>query len=203
VLIALPVLTIVAIAVIRARYLEVSSDLTGLDTLGPMVGSIAFLVINLLVYTGATMLSYLAHAPGSRDRGPDAFEVAQQDLRDANRRARSSERTITRLGASAQEEAKAIRARAEQIVAYHRGLMTAYGTANLRARGNPEVPDSLRELPPIHVPEGLRDPSTVDELMAAAVTPPSAGNGHVAGGEVEVAASAASAGPARPGGVDR
>jgi hypothetical protein len=193
VLIALPVLTIVAIAVIRARYLEVSSELTGLDTLGPMVGSIAFLVINLLVYTGATMLSYLAHAPGSRDRGLDAFEVAQQDLRDANRRARSSEQTITRLGASAEEQAKGNRARAEQIVAYHRGLMTAYCTANLRARGNPEVPDSLRELPPIQVPEALQDPSTLDELMSTAVRSPAAGNGHVppsqAGSEVAVGRS--------------
>ncbi len=67
VLIALPVLTIVAIAVIRARYLSVSAELTGLDTLGPVVGSAAFLIINLLVYTGATMLSYLAHAPTRRD----------------------------------------------------------------------------------------------------------------------------------------
>ena len=68
VLITLPVLAIIAIALIRARYLAVAAELTGLDTLGPVVGSAAFLIINLLVYTGATMLSYLAHAPKDRRR---------------------------------------------------------------------------------------------------------------------------------------
>jgi hypothetical protein len=33
--------------------------------------------------------------------------------------------------------------------------MAAYCTANLRARGTPEMPQSLRELPSIHVPSGL------------------------------------------------
>jgi hypothetical protein len=157
VLIALPVLTIVAIAVIRARYLEVSSELTGLDTLGPVVGSMAFLIINLLVYTGATMLSYLAHAPS--DRARTEHERAQQDLKEATRRSRSFEQALARLGASDEEALKAARARAEQIVAYHRGLMAAYCTANLRARGTPEVPDSLREVPTIDVPAGLREAS--------------------------------------------
>src|SRR3954468_9037478 len=63
VLIALPILAILAIAVIRARYLSYEAELTGFDALGPVVGSAVFLVINALVYTGATMLSYLAHAP--------------------------------------------------------------------------------------------------------------------------------------------
>jgi hypothetical protein len=153
VLIALPVLTIVAIALIRARYLQASAELTGLDTLGPVVGSAAFLIINLLVYTGATMLSYLAHAPADTARKQQ--ERAQRELKDATRRARSFEQKLTRLGASNEEALKAARAWAEQIIAYHRGLMAAYCTANLRARGTPEMPQSLRELPSIHVPSGL------------------------------------------------
>jgi hypothetical protein len=153
VLIALPVLTIVAIALIRARYLQASAELTGLDTLGPVVGSAAFLIINLLVYTGATMLSYLAHAPA--DTARKQREHAQRELKDATRRARSFEQQLTRLGASNEEALKAARAWAEQIIAYHRGLMAAYCTANLRARGTPEMPQSLRELPSIHVPSGL------------------------------------------------
>jgi hypothetical protein len=170
VLIALPVLTIVAIAVIRARYLSVSAELTGLDTLGPVVGSAAFLIINLLVYTGATMLSYLAHAPS--DRARTEHEQAQQELKDATRRARSYEQAVARLDGASEETLKAMRARAEQVVAYHRGLMAAYCTANLRARGNPEVPDSLREMPSIEMPSALRPltvaPAPVRELHQTA-----------------------------------
>jgi hypothetical protein len=166
VLIALPVLTIVAIALIRARYLSVSAELTGLDTLGPVVGSAAFLIINLLVYTGATMLSYLAHAPS--DRARKEHERAQQALKDATRRARSYEHAVARLDGSSVEAMKAMRARAEQVIAYHRGLMAAYCTANLRARGNPEVPASLREMPTIELPSVLRetagDDATVTQL---------------------------------------
>jgi hypothetical protein len=170
VLIALPVLTIVAIAVIRARYLSVSAELTGLDTLGPVVGSAAFLIINLLVYTGATMLSYLAHAPSDRARKEQ--ERAQQELKDATRRARSYEHAAARLAGSSEDALAAIRAQAEQVVAYHRGLMAAYCTANLRARGNPEVPDSLRAMPTIEIPPVLRPvsaaPAPVRELRQAA-----------------------------------
>jgi hypothetical protein len=161
VLIALPILTIVAIAVIRARYLAISSELIGLDTLGPVASSIAFLIINLLVYTGATMLSYLAHAPS--DRARTEREHAQRELKEATRRARSFEQRLVRLGASDEEALKAARAWAEQIIAYHRGLMAAYCTANLRARGNPEVPQSLRQLPSIHVPSALWSPPVSDE----------------------------------------
>ncbi len=60
-----------------------------------------------------------------------------------------------------------MRARAEQVIAYHRGLMAAYCTANLRARGNPEVPDSLRQMPSIDVPVALREPE--DEREPAPV----------------------------------
>ena len=102
-LIALPVLAIVAIALIRARYLAVAAELTGLDTLGPVVGSAAFLIINLLVYTGATMLSYLAHAPKDRAAEERAAQkqqmaVAQQELTFATRRVREQEAARLEVG---------------------------------------------------------------------------------------------------------
>ena len=101
VLITLPVLAIVAIALIRARYLAVAAELTGLDTLGPVVGSAAFLIINLLVYTGATMLSYLAHAPKDRAAEERAAQTqqmadAQQELTFATRRVREQEARVAR-----------------------------------------------------------------------------------------------------------
>ncbi len=158
VLVVLPVLTIIAIALIRARYLSLEAEVTGLEVLGPMVGSLVFLVINLLVYTGATMLSYLAHAPRmpaaakEAERAQTELGSAQTQLREATRRARRHEEQLSHAGVASDEALQVARARASAVAAYHRGLMAQYCAANLRARGNPEVPAVLRELPPIEVP---------------------------------------------------
>jgi len=185
VLVALPVLAIVAIALIRARYLSLDASATGLDVLGPVVGSLVFLVINLLVYTGATMLSYLAHAPritrpkeavsatelARRDLG-----TAQQRLRDATGRVRLSQEHLTHADVASEEVLRVSRARANELVAYYRGLMSAYCAANLRARGTPEVPPVLRELPAITVPPALREPEVAD---GTPVDETPSGNGRV------------------------
>lgn len=171
VLVALPVLTIVAIAVIRARYLSLEAAATGLEVLGPVVGSLVFLVINLLVYTGATMLSYLAHAPrahGARSAADDArtahddLGTAQEHLKEATRRARRHEEQLSHAGVANEEALGVARARAAAISAYYRGLMALYCAANLRARGNPEMPAVLRDPPPIEVPGVLQEPREVD-----------------------------------------
>ena len=90
VLLVLPTLAIVGIAVIRERYLSVAAEAGGFDALGPVVGSVLFLVINLLIYAGATMLSYLAHAPGrgqiARGRAPTTASCRRR--RPARRRSR-------------------------------------------------------------------------------------------------------------------
>ena len=168
VLITLPVLAIIAIALIRARYLAVAAELTGFDTLGPVVGSAAFLIINLLVYTGATMLSYLAHAPKDRAAEERAAQkqqmaVAQHELTFATRRVREQEARVSRSAVASEQALRSMRAQADQVIAYYRGLMAAYSTANMRARGNPEVPDALRILPSIEVPEVLRELGRVEE----------------------------------------
>jgi hypothetical protein len=166
VLVALPVLAIVGIALIRARYLSLEASTTGLDVMGPVVGSLVFLVINLLVYTGATMLSYLAHSPRSArpKRTPSATEDArrelagaEQRLREATGRVRLSEQQLTHTDVATEEAQRVSRARAAEIVAYHRGLMSVYCAANLRARGGPDIPQILRELPAIEVPPTLRE----------------------------------------------
>ncbi|MGZ4132103.1 MAG: hypothetical protein ACXVWF_03570 [Actinomycetota bacterium] len=183
VLVVLPVLALVAIAVIRARYLSMEAALTGLDVLGPVVGSLAFLVINLLVYTGATMLSYLAHAPrtpGMReateaaDVSDEELTRAQQRLTEAIRRERRFEREASQTGVATDEALRIARSRAQELVAYHRQLIAVYCTANLRARGNPEVPAVLRELPPIAIPAPLADEEP------AGASP----NGHASGASV-------------------
>jgi hypothetical protein len=46
--------------------------------------------------------------------------------------------------------------------------MASYSKANMRARGNPEVPDALRTLPAIEVPEVLRELGRVEPVVPAA-----------------------------------
>ena len=172
VLIALPVLALIAIAFIRARYLSIDADLSGLNGLGPVVGSAAFLIINLLVYTGATMLSYLAHAPKDRAAEERAAQkqqmaVAQQELTFATRRVRDQEARVSMSAVASEQALRSMRAQADQVIAYYRGLMAAYSTANMRARGNAEVPDALRTLPTIEVPEVLRELGRVEEELPA------------------------------------
>jgi hypothetical protein len=166
VLIALPILAIAAIAVIRARYLSYEAELTGFDALGPVVGSAIFLVINLLVYTGATMLSYLAHAPHdvAAERAETAaieaereVEVAQRRLAEASRRAGVYQERSSKASVGAQESLLVARARADEVIAYHRGLMATYCTANLRARKYVDGVEALEYLPEIHVPEVLEE----------------------------------------------
>ncbi len=167
ILIAVPVLALVGIALIRARYLSMEAAVTGLNVLGPVVGSLVFLVINLLIYTGATMLSYLAHAPrlAPRVARTDPATVARRDLVDAKQRLAEATRAVhkheealSNADVASDELLRVTRARAAALTAYHRGLMSAYCAANLRARRLPEIPAVLRELPEIALPDELREP---------------------------------------------
>jgi hypothetical protein len=161
VLAIVPMAALIAIAVIRARYLSMEAAITGLQVIGPIVGSVIFLVINLLVYTGATMLSYLAHAPeAASDRnvheraGAAKTELvaAQRQHADAGRRAAEHEASLAKADGAVEESLEVARALADQVIAYYRQLMAVYSAANLRARGNPEMPAALREPPQIQVP---------------------------------------------------
>ena len=167
ILIAVPVLALVGVALIRARYLSMEAAVTGLDVLGPVVGSLVFLVINLLIYTGATMLSYLAHAPriAPRVTRTDPATVSRQELADAQQRLTEATRAVHKheealgnVDVASDELLRVTRARADALIAYHRGLMSAYCAANLRARHVPEMPAVLRELPEIALPDELREP---------------------------------------------
>lgn len=202
VLVVLPVLTIVAIALIRARYLSLEAQVTGLEVLGPLVGSLVFLVINLLVYTGATMLSYLAHAPRMPAAAKDAerarseLDDARSRLREATRRARRHEEQLSHASVADAEALQVVRARADALIAYHRGLMALYCAANLRARGNPEVPTALRDMPPIEMPGVLEAPGA-DASPPLRTRGEAAGNGKVPPATVEALAARAEPGATR------
>jgi hypothetical protein len=172
VLIALPILAILVIAVIRARYLSYEAELTGFDSLGPVVGSAVFLVINLLVYTGATMLSYLAHAPRdvAAERAETAavkagreLELAQRRLAEASGRVGDHEERSSKAVAAAEESVRVAAARADEVIAYHRGLMATYCIANLRARKDADVVEAFEHLPEIRVPAVLEEIAPPDD----------------------------------------
>ncbi len=182
VLLVLPTLAIVGIAVIRERYLSVAAEAGGFDALGPVVGSVLFLVINLLIYAGATMLSYLAHAPGSRADRSRASSYDRELQEAKTRQAQVEARAEAGIGAAAaarraSEEARRVAAaHAEEIRSYYEQLMAIYCTANLRARRSPEVPVVLREHPAIEIPPALAD---VGMPSQAFEPEPVSGNGHV------------------------
>src|SRR4029078_7777338 len=129
------------------RALAATAALTALDTLGPVAGSAAFLIINLLVYTGATMLSYLAHAPKDRAAEERAAQqqrmtLAQQELTFATRLVREQEARVSRTEVASEESLRSMRARADQIIAYYRGVMASYSKGHMRARRHAAVADA-------------------------------------------------------------
>ena len=89
--------------------------------------------------------------------------LAQQELTFATRQVREQEARVSRTEVGSEEALRSMRARADQIIAYYRGVMASYCKANMRARGNPEVPDALRTLPPIDVPQVLRELGRAEE----------------------------------------
>jgi uncharacterized membrane protein len=171
-LMVVPVVVLVGIAVIRERYLHVTETVTGLQVLGPWVGALVFLAMNLLIYVGATLLSYLAHAPAPPPKRQDPAEVRERALREfrSDRReheheARAEDDARTAAVHAREEARRVAAARAQEVRAYHQQLMALYCTANLRARRSPEVPTVLRALPQIPIPAEL-DRLRVAEVQA-------------------------------------
>ena len=62
ILVLIPALAILVIATVRNQYLSLDGDAAGLS---PLQGTLAFAIINILIYTGAVVLSYLRHDPHS------------------------------------------------------------------------------------------------------------------------------------------
>ena len=57
----------------------------------------------------------------------------------------------------AEESVRVARARADEVIAYHRGLMATYCTANLRSRKDIDGVEAFERLPEIHVPAVLEE----------------------------------------------
>jgi hypothetical protein len=95
-----PMLTILGIAVVRNQYLTESRTESPLT---PLQGTLAFALINLLIYAGAVVLSYLKHDP-----------LTEHNLNKlARKSARDEKRLHKRFQKQAEEEEKRMRAQKE------------------------------------------------------------------------------------------
>lgn len=84
----LPVIAVVAIGIVREAHLEtLAADENILRGLGAVGGTAIFVVINLIIYLGAVMLSYLHHDPVNH-----GIEKLQTALKKARRRERRAKR---------------------------------------------------------------------------------------------------------------
>lgn len=81
----LPLAAIVAVALIRAAYLEEVARRHGL---GRWLDAVAFAAINATIFGGAVLLSYLRHDPGSRENLRDAWRRREREAARAERRGR-------------------------------------------------------------------------------------------------------------------
>lgn len=72
----LPVAMVVAIGIVREKYLEALGESGGLAILDPITGVVIFVVMNLVIYLGAFALSYLHHDPYG-----EMIERVQRDVR--------------------------------------------------------------------------------------------------------------------------
>jgi hypothetical protein len=90
----LPVAVILAVGLIRVKYIETLNQQTGggLAALSPLMGVIIFVTMNLVIYLGAFVLSYLHHDPEG-----EMLERLNKDFARASRSVRRQEKKIERL----------------------------------------------------------------------------------------------------------
>jgi hypothetical protein len=153
-----PLVLILAIAIIRTKYLEENNV-----DVGGALGVFLFLAFNLAVFASAVFLSYLRHDPYEQ-----ALEEAAAELKEARGELAVKEAALTRL----QNELAAIRAKAAEIHAwgeeelqkakdwaasernFYEQLIDEYLTANQAARERPQdviaaIERSMRKKPTI------------------------------------------------------
>lgn len=89
-----PLLVIGAVAIVREVYVQnlAAPDNPGLSSLGPVAGTAIFITINLVIYFGATVVSYLHHDPAGA-----MVERLAKDLLRAERRVKKLERELSRM----------------------------------------------------------------------------------------------------------
>lgn len=109
-LVALPIAVVTVVGIIRQQSLETRAEhATPLDALGPLAGTAAFALINLLIYAGAAVLSYLRHDPGTEQNRRERIREQEKERKDRERRERkrleeSERHRMEREKKQAQEE---------------------------------------------------------------------------------------------------
>ena len=142
-----PLALVIAVAVVREHYLALEAATahdTGLNVLGPAWGTFVFAIVNLAIFFGATLLSYLHHDHDARElaRLKKEVRLAERDLSKKSEACQTVERQLAKVRA----EADLLRAwgeeeleKAKDLQAAERNrrqfLMMEYKTWNLRGVG--------------------------------------------------------------------
>lgn len=158
--VAAPVGTLVSIALFRDAYVAQAAG----GLIGTGLAISGFLTINLLLFAGAAILSYLAHDPAvpelrrldAERRELDAALAAAEAQARAD--AAALEREQQRYPATQVEREKlfeATRSQAEGLAHAHRDLVAAYWHANLLARRDGATPPASGALPEVPIPRRL------------------------------------------------
>lgn len=158
--IAVPVATLVTVALLREAYLARAAG----GLLGTALGIAGFLTINLLIFVGAFVLSYLAHDPVA----PELRRIDRQRAEHERALAEAERALVTDVEALARDEQRfaairverekgfeATRERAVALARLHEQLVSAYWEANLRARRDGETPLASQRPPRIEIPRRL------------------------------------------------
>lgn len=90
---AMPVAVIFAIGIVREKYLQALGSFgQGLAILGSVTGVAIFVTMNLMIYVGAFVLSYLHHDPDG-----ELIDRLAREVRRARRKVNRKQRAIDRL----------------------------------------------------------------------------------------------------------
>jgi len=158
----IPIFAIAGIAYLREKYFEASGIQTALNIhLNPSMITFIFVLINLLLFTGAIILSYFYHDPELR-KWEKTHKIYSKELEE-------DQKELARYKALAQtlnEQLQVIReqrkngwdakvAKADEINKICLGVIDRYRTHNLSRREEPQLPKSFRTYPEITMHESL------------------------------------------------
>lgn len=145
-----PLGAIGAIALVRQAY--VSS--LGREGISPGAVTAAFVLINLLIYAIATVLSYLTHDPIAQQIRATAtpLQRVKRELKRVQRRQQKLEIRLQYMVASRQKSLQAVMHEAEMLRNEFEELLQEYRMANLEGRTEKTMPPIFKAHPEFSLP---------------------------------------------------
>lgn len=152
--VAAPLGAIAAIALVREAYVMG----LGREDISPAAVTAAFVLINLLIYAIATVLSYLTHDPVGRQiwltEAP--LRRVRRQLSRLQRRKERMEIRLQYMVAWRQKTLQAMTHQARVVINEFTELIQEYRMCNLEARAEKTVPPVFKSLPEFTLPMSLQ-----------------------------------------------